>query len=368
MSASTSLARIRRKFGTRLAVLVSVVVPVLGSACGADGPEVEGGSGLTTTAETPTTVEIPTTADTTTTAGTSADPQVAPEATTGSRTLTVDGQERTYRLHVPDGLPAGEEVPLIIALHGGLGSGEQFARSSDLDTLADVEGIITVFPDGLSRRAEGGGRTWNGGYCCGFAQASDVDDVAFIEAVVGQVSDEYPVDPARVGAMGHSNGAIMAYRLACEASSTFAAVVAVAGSLGVDDCDPDDAVAVLHIHGDSDQNHPLEGGVGPKSIIPGEFSFRPATDAVETWAELDNCDPAPALTDDGALTVTRWSGCDDGTEVILTVIADAGHPWPGGEPNPLTEERTGPPTQALDATTEAVAFLLAHPRGSATGR
>ena len=39
---------------------------------------------------------------------------------------TADGRSRSYHLYVPSSLPEGE-VPLLVGLHGGLGSGMQFA-------------------------------------------------------------------------------------------------------------------------------------------------------------------------------------------------------------------------------------------------
>lgn len=353
----------------RLPVLLLAVLPVFMVGCGTDRRADDGLPGPTTTGPTTTgPITDPTTTGPDTTPGARTEPGVVPEPTSEVRTLAFGGRERTYRLHVPAGLPAGEPVALVVGLHGGLGSARQFAATSGLEEAADERGFITAIPDGAGRPPGDRPRTWNGGYCCGYAQTSGIDDVGFLEAVVEQVAAEYPVDPTRVGVMGHSNGAIMAYRLACEASTSFTAVVAVAGSLGVDDCDPDHAVAVLHIHGAADQNHPVEGGVGPKSVIPGAFAFRPAADAVETWADLDGCGPAPTRTEDGALTTTRWGGCAAGTEVVFTVIAGASHAWPGSDPNPLTEARTGPPTQDLDATEEAVTFLLAHPRALGPGR
>ena len=39
------------------------------------------------------------------------------------------------------------------------------------------------------------------------------------------------IDRARVWALGHSNGAAMAYRLACAAADVFSAAVAISGAV-----------------------------------------------------------------------------------------------------------------------------------------
>ena len=48
----------------------------------------------------------------------------APAASDVDGTIEVDGRSRTYHVHVPTGVSDGP-VPLLIGLHGGLGSGDQ---------------------------------------------------------------------------------------------------------------------------------------------------------------------------------------------------------------------------------------------------
>ena len=124
-------------------------------------------------------------------------------------TLEFAGLERSYRLFVPSGVSDPGQAPLVVALHGGLGSGDQFATASNFETLAETEGFIVVFPDGADR-------TWNAGTCCGQAVSKDTDDVGFLAALIDQLKADLPVDPASVFMTGHSNGAMMAFRFGCE--------------------------------------------------------------------------------------------------------------------------------------------------------
>lgn len=272
-------------------------------------------------------------------------PAAEPGATTGS--MTFDGIERTWRLYVPNSLPADERVPLVVGLHGGLGSGEQFARNSGFDDEAEAGAFIAVYPDGV-------GATWNGGRCCGLAAATDVDDVGFIAALIDQVEADYPVDPARVYATGHSNGAIMSFRLACELSGRIAAIAVVAGSLETGDCSPSRPVSVLLIHGDADLNHPLEGGQGPNSIA--NVDFTSVADTMETIRAAMSCEAATTSAEDGGVTTTTWSACPSGADVQLKVIAGASHAWPGSTGISIS----GPPSQLLDATSTIWSFLGPH--------
>ena len=75
-------------------------------------------------------------------------------------------------------------------LHGGFGSGAQAERSYGWDSQADSAGFVVAYPDGLRK-------AWNtGGGCCGRPGVDNVDDVAFIKAMVAAIERQIPIDPA----------------------------------------------------------------------------------------------------------------------------------------------------------------------------
>ncbi|MEI6402501.1 MAG: PHB depolymerase family esterase [Actinomycetota bacterium] len=277
---------------------------------------------------------------------------------------TADGGTRHYRLYVPSSLAAGEPAPLLVALHGGLGSSAQFAVNSGFDELAEANGFIVVYPDGIGARPDGSGpQTWNGGYCCGPAVRQDVDDVGFIRQLLDTLATDLSIDPARVFAAGHSNGAILAYRLACELSDRIVGIGVQAGSLGVDQCAPTQPVSVIHLHGTADTNTPIGGGKG--SGVAG-VEFRPARAAVEALAAADGCTSEsrsathPSNPD---LTVATWSGCGSGAEVRYVVVAGATHAWMGRPAaSAAAAAYVGEPYANLDASRAIWSFLAAHPR------
>ena len=129
--------------------------------------------------------------------------------------------------------------------------------------------------------------------------------------------------------VGHSNGAFMAHRLACDHADQVAAIVSLAGAMDTDAaCDPAEPVSVLQVHGDADDTI-LYGG--------GEINARPYTSAAATvarWRSADACSgdartgarlDADASVAGDDLTPTTWSDCRGGTEVSLWTIAGAGH-------------------------------------------
>jgi polyhydroxybutyrate depolymerase len=122
------------------------------------------------------------------------------------RALVIGGVTRTYTVHIPPRVSEGRPLPVVLAFHGGGGTASGFKAYADLDALADREGFVVVYPDGTGRL----GRrllTWNAGGCCGYAAAQSVDDVGFALAALRDVARNVSIDPARVYATGHSNGA-----------------------------------------------------------------------------------------------------------------------------------------------------------------
>lgn len=289
---------------------------------------------------------------------------VQPRGDTSVREVrTADGRTRAYRLFVPSDLLG--KAPLLLALHGGMGSGLQFEENSGFDGLATSNRFIVAYPDGVGRDEDGsrGARTWNGGDCCGTAAATGVDDVAFLLAVVQAVSKDHVVDHDRVYLTGHSNGAVMAIRLACEASTAFAAVGVQAGTLGLDSCAPARPLSLLQIHGTADTNMPIEGGRGSGLS---DVDFAPPRSAAEAIAAANGCSATPTAPVDGAnadLELQEWPGCQRGTSVQFLAVTGASHAWMGHPPvSRLSERFVGKPYANLDASRAIWSFLAGHRR------
>jgi polyhydroxybutyrate depolymerase len=264
------------------------------------------------------------------------------------RTIAVDGARRSFRVHRPEELPSA--APLVVVVHGGFGSSEQAEESYGWDAVADREGFVVAYPDGL-------GRAWNvGGGCCGRPGRTGTDDVAFVTALVAALDAEVSLDPRRVYATGISNGGMLAYRLACD-SDVFAAIGPVAATrLG--GCNDPAPVSVIHIHGLADHAVPYDGRPGEGVA---HIDGPPVADVVADWRRVDRCDPPVAAT--RTVVTTETAHCPLGREVELVTIAGAGHQWPGGQPH-SGAERLGlvdPPSRALDATEVVWEFFRDHP-------
>ena len=227
-----------------------------------------------------------------------------------NQTVTVDGMSRSYVLHIPAAYAGSKPAPLVVDFHGVGQTGAKERASSPYPAVLDPEGVVMAFPDGLKGPA---GAAWNVGPCC----VANVDDVAFARAVVEHVEGLACIDRTRVYAVGVLTGGGLAHYLACHAADVFAAVAPAAFDLlaeNVDGCLPSRPITVISFRGTAESRVPYEGGAS--SLVPGmPLTFLGAEATFDEWAELDRC-VGPASTPDGD-GCSAYSGCDDGTEVIL---------------------------------------------------
>ena len=267
------------------------------------------------------------------------------------QTLQSGDRDRTYRIYRPESLAWAAQVPLVVVLHGGFGGSAQAERAYNWDETADAHGFVVLYPDGFEH-------SWNAGDCCGPAQRQNVDDVAFLTALVDHVRSAERIDPERIYVTGISNGAMMAYRLACESSLHIAAIGPVAGTLEVP-CTAAPPTSVLAIHGLSDGNVPFAGGQPSAGVE--RNPRRAVPDVVAQWRTLDGC-TKPAVDKTGPVT-TEAAHCAHGRDVALITVSGAGHQWPGGQPASAAATRIlrlDPPSSAIDATAQLWTFFAAH--------
>jgi polyhydroxybutyrate depolymerase len=258
------------------------------------------------------------------------------------------GMTRFYLVHVPRSYH-GQKTPLLLALHGGGGSADYQANDAKYGLISKSEqaGFIAVFPNGFSRF---GGKlaTWNAGSCCAGAVRNNVDDVGFIRDVIHRVERQANIDSRRIFATGMSNGAMMSWRLACEARE-IRAIAPVEGTDNTIRCNPSRAVPVIQFHATNDEMVAFNGGPGPSSFTKVNFTSVPATQA--KWVALNRADPKAVR----VLTVPG-AHCDlhrGPAPVELCVTDSGGHSWPGGG----TQQFRKQPSQAISANDLMWAFF-----------
>ena len=277
-----------------------------------------------------------------------------------------DGRQRTTRIY-----PAHRRsvaAPLIFVLHGGGGSASsmELLTRGAFNHIADREGAVVVYPEGVDRH-------WNDGReLPETAARENVDDVGFILALVEEVRGQHSLDRGRIFATGISNGGFMSMRLACDAAETFAAVAPVTAvlseTLGAR-CAPSRPVSVMIINGTEDPLVPWAGGV-VKVLGVSRGAVWSADRTFERWLELNGCgkrggdgartDNNPA---DNTVVVVHLKRCRDDVEVRLYEIQGGGHTWPGGVAY-ANERLVGRVSRELDASEEIWRFMYRNARSN----
>jgi poly(3-hydroxybutyrate) depolymerase len=233
--------------------------------------------------------------------------------------------------------------PIVFFLHGSGGTNNWYARTTDVHEA----GYIGVYPQG-----EGGWNTdpkttntcdWSE-YDC----TTDPDEGDYIASIIAEIRAKG--GSGNVYAIGNSNGAALAHRLAANAGSELpikGIVVKVTqllaspnrsgpGGLNYNQPSADrgsPAVSVLSLLGTDDDLIPYDGG--SSIVFNGDTSFQlmSALNSMETWAAHNGCDGSLPVssehsTDQGTFTATKYdysSGCPSGVYVEHYAIHDAGH-------------------------------------------
>ncbi len=288
------------------------------------------------------------------------------------------GKDRPFIVHLPQG-GATENLPVVLVLHGGGGNAENMRQMTGMNSLADKHGFIAVYPEGYPSPLVSHIRTWNAGICCGPALKKKSDDVGYIGAVIDLLAAQYKIDTSRVYVTGHSNGAMMSYRLACEMSDRIAAIAPNAGQREVAECKMKRPVPVLHMHGTKDPCALYDGGEkcgGCFSKFLGfgveeDRSCLPVRTVAQDAAKLNGCSMETEITlQKGSVTCEQYK-CAKDAAVELCSIAGMGHRWAGTNDNGPTAcakqpdkkicsrfaEIVGPGNKDVDAGELAWAFF-----------
>jgi polyhydroxybutyrate depolymerase len=231
-------------------------------------------------------------------------------------------------------------------------------RFTGFSELADREGFLVAYPEGLNHR-------WNDGRQ--FEGASQTDDVAFIRTMLDRIEAEQKVNSKAVYVTGMSNGGFMASRLGDECADRFAAIAPVCGGIGPQQAPAARPISVLIMQGTADPLVPYAGGaVG--AFLQSRGEVRPTDEAVAYWKKDDGCrgpgdhqrlpDVDPA--DGCQVERVHWSG-RHGTAVDFYRIKGGGHTWPGGLQY-LPVRSIGRVCRDIDATQVIWEFFRSHSR------
>jgi len=231
--------------------------------------------------------------------------------TTKTYFLTAGGRKRSYVVIAPAG-ELSRSAPVIVMLSG---DGTPVAAESRRDQLvpyASSDQAEIVYPVAVHA-------TWNSVDCCGYAYTHKVDDLAFMKALVPAVD---PGHARPVYVVGYSNGARLAYRVACTDPGLFDAYAAVKG-LPSPGCLPIKPVTIAQLASLDDPEARYKPGGKPTSDDP-----IPVLTLVAQLRETEKCPASPVVTHTGSMTLDTWSGCAAGVRLAFATWTDGKHSFP----------------------------------------
>jgi poly(hydroxyalkanoate) depolymerase family esterase len=263
---------------------------------------------------------------------------------------------RTYKLYIPGGYH-GQALPLVVMLHGGAQSPDDFAAGTRMNAIAEEQTCLVVYPAQPSEA--------NAAKCWNWFRPSDQQrgqgEPSLIAGITRQVMRDYSVDPRRVYIGGLSAGAAAAAVMGATYPDLYAAIGVhsglasgaandlpsaltamqhgdLAASFGAGDLS---AVPTIVFHGDQDNTvHPRNGD----HVI-----------AQKMTASLQKKVQRGRVP--GGHAYTRTIHTDASGRAILEhwEIHGAGHAWSGGSPTGSYTDPRGP-----DAAREMLRFFLEH--------
>jgi len=282
--------------------------------------------------------------------------------------LSINGEKRSYIIHVPESYDETMPTPLVLVLHGGGGNAKNIENVSGFNEKADEEGFIVIYPDGTGR-FQRKLLTWNAGFCCGYALENNIDDVFFIRSLIEHIQQEYSINESRIYVTGLSNGGIMTYRIGAELSDIIAAIAPVASQIGGQATEeesiwripePEYPVSMIAFNGMQDKRVPYDGGP-PIENGSHVYSWMSVNESITFWVEQNQCLSFPQrnISASKNIIIDTYSGGKNSSEVVLVTIVDGTHSWPGGQKG---WDKGDEPTTEISATDMMWDFFSDHPK------
>jgi poly(hydroxyalkanoate) depolymerase family esterase len=280
-----------------------------------------------------------------------------------SGTHTHAEHTRRYKLYVPSS-PADQALPLVVMLHGGSQSADDFATGTGMNQRARNEGFFVLYPEQSHDANPTGCWSW---YMPEHQQRG-YGEPALLASLTQLVMSGYNINPKRVFIAGLSAGGAMATIMASAYPKLFAAIGVHSGlSVGVvsnmdqalsvmnrGDSTPPTAMPaperphepihphtpIIVFHGDQDSTvHPTNG----------EQVVRAALRSTTHQVRIEQA------TSSSGRTYTRrvYTNPNDHVLAEYWLVHGTGHAWSGGSPTGSYTDRHGP-----DATGEMLRFFF----------
>jgi polyhydroxybutyrate depolymerase len=269
--------------------------------------------------------------------------------------ILVDGAPR--RALLVNNFGPGQAVPVIIVLHGGMGSAEAQRERTGFDRLAVTEGFTVVYAEGTE--IVPGRHAWNTGFLMR-RQVGLANDIAYLDTLIDLLIRDHSADPHRIFMTGGSNGAMMTLVYATQRAERLAAIAPVVGAMFSFEMKPSGPLPIMLINGAQDNEVPIEGGFSRNPLVSRAQSapYMPLEDTVEFWVEANRSQTPPFITTTGTVTTSVYAPTPNGAVTISVVDQIGGHGWPGTSP----VRGTSNPIQSFDGAERVWEFFKTQSR------
>ena len=252
-------------------------------------------------------------------------------------TFSFGGQDRVYRIAVPDSYDPDTPNPLVMNLHGYSNTALTQSHYTAMPAAASERGVLVVAPDA-------GDTVWD--------YTPEGPDDVYLIALLDDLEGRYCINLDRVHLAGMSLGAWRSALTGCRHPDRFASIALVTVEVH-----PGCAMPVIAFHGTADETAPYGEGADPGVQVTGQLAALPgARDNAASWAEAAGCEPEPLVERPADSTELRtYEDCENRIDVQLYTMVGAGHVWPG---SPI--ELPGA-FDHIDATELILDFFEDHP-------
>jgi poly(hydroxyalkanoate) depolymerase family esterase len=276
---------------------------------------------------------------------------------------------RAYKLYIPSGY-RGQAVPLIVMLHGGTQSPDDFAAGTRMNVIAEEQTCLVVYPEQHCNA--------NAAKCWNWFRPSDQrrgqGEPSLIAGITRQVMRDYSVDPQHVYVGGLSSGGAAAAIMGATYPDLYAAISVHSGLAHESAHDLPSAFAVMK---QGELKRDELGGTHGCAAVSAVPKHGPAIPTIVFHGDRDTT----VHPRNGDLVMARAKGATNlqmkvhrdrvpgGHSYTCTIhseasgrtifeqweIHGAGHAWSGGSPVGSYTDPRGP-----DATSEMLRFFLQH--------
>jgi len=229
------------------------------------------------------------------------------------------GVYRTFITRLPAGYSTANEYPLVLNLHGLSSSAAGQQSLTQFDGVADTEGFVVVYPDGIDN-------SWT------TIGNSDSD---FLSNLVDTIHANYSINNC-LFVTGMSQGGFMTYKFANTTSHDVTAIAVGSGNMSnalQNSSASAPQIPIMHFHGTDDNLVSYDGTLLISSV----------ENTIQWWVDHNNCNTSPILTvipnsnlaDNSTVEKYYYDGGSNESEVTFYKVINGGHTWSGATPIPV---------------------------------